>query len=106
MNEPKRTIPARQQEQLTPEERVARAQEAKRLVEHPLLREAFANLKLNYFEMFSRCSPEDIHGRDNVFHAARVLSEVEQHLRVVLSEGQIAQAQLDKIAARKAGKAT
>lgn len=101
----KPVIPARQQEQLTPEERVARAQEAQRLMAHPMLVEAFANLKLNYFEAFVQCPPENVHGRDQIFHAARVLDQVQQHLRIVVTEGKVTEAQMAKVANRAAGKA-
>lgn len=98
-------IPARQVEQLTPEEKVARAQEAQRLLENPLLREAFANLRLDYFEAFCGCPPDKVHERDQIFHAGRVIADVEQHLRVVMTQGKVTQAHLDKIAGRNAGKA-
>lgn len=101
----KKTIPARQQEQLTPEEKMARAQEAQRLLAHPMLTEAFANLKLDYFEAFCSCPPENVHGRDQIFHAARVLDQVQQHLRVVVTEGKVTEAQMAKVANRAAGKA-
>lgn len=96
-----RVIPARPVEQLTPEEKVARGQEAKRLMEHPLLRNAFANLRLDYFEAFCACPVEKVHDRDRLFHAASVIGQVEQHLRVAMQEGQVAQGQIDKLAARK-----
>jgi hypothetical protein len=99
-------IPSRDQEALTPEEKIARAQEAQRLLEHPLLREAFANLKLDYFEAFTQCDPANVHGRDNIFHSARVLESVQQHLRVIMQDGKVTQAQMDKVAARSAGRAT
>ena len=99
MAEQKRVIPARQQEQLTPEEKVARAQEAQRLLEHPMLREAFANLRLDYFEAFCACAPDKVHERDQIFHAGRVVADVEQHLRVVMTQGKLTQAQIDKVAA-------
>lgn len=101
----KPVIPARQQEQLTPEEKVARAHEAQRLLEHPMLREAFANLRLDYFEAFCACDPSRVHERDQIFHAGRVISDVEQHLRVVMTQGKLTQAQIDKVAGRAAGKA-
>ena len=98
MAEQKRVIPARQQEQLTPEEKVARAQEAQRLLEH-------ANLRLDYFEAFCACAPDKVHERDQIFHAGRVVADVEQHLRVVMTQGKLTQAQIDKVAARSAGRA-
>ena len=85
------------QEQLTKEQKIQRADEAKRLIEHPLLREAFANLRLNYFEAWVATPPEKINERDAVYHAARVLSDVETHLRITMSQGRIERAQIDKM---------
>jgi hypothetical protein len=96
-----RVIPARPVEQLTAEEKVARGHEAKRLMEHPLIRNAFANLRLDYFEAFCRCPVEKVHDRDRLFHAASVINDVEQQLRMAMQEGQVAQGQIDKMAQRK-----
>jgi hypothetical protein len=90
-----------QAEELTKEQKVLRAEEAKRLLEHPLLKEALANLKLNYFEAWVSTPPEKVNERDAVYHAARVLADVEAHLRIVISHGRIERAQIDRT---KAGK--
>lgn len=90
-----------EQNQLTKEQKVQRAEEAKRLLEHPLLREAFANLKFNYYEAWLATPPEKVNERDAVYHAGRVLADVEAHLRIVVSHGRIERAQIDKM---KAGK--
>lgn len=90
-----------QAEQLTKEQKIQRAEEAKRLLEHPLLKEALANLKLNYFEAWLNTPPEKVNERDAVYHAGRVLADVEAHLRIVVSQGRIERAQIDKM---KAGK--
>lgn len=90
-----------QSEQLTKEQKIQRAEEAKRLIEHPLIREAFTNLRLNYFEAWTATPPEKVNERDAVYHAARVLSDVEAHLRIVISQGRIERAQIEKM---KAGK--
>lgn len=86
-----------QVEQLTKEQKIQRAEEAKRLLEHPLLKEALANLKLNYFEAWVATPPEKVNERDAVYHAARVLADVEAHLRIVVSHGRIERAQIDKM---------
>jgi hypothetical protein len=91
------TIPS---ETLTREEKVARSEEAKRLMEHPLLREAFANLRLNYFEAWCSIPSDKVNDRDAVFHAARVLADVESHLRVVISQGRLEKAHIDKMKAK------
>ncbi len=89
-------------EALTKEQKISRADEAKRLLEHPLLREAFANLRVNYFEAWSNCPPEKVNDRDMIFHASRVLSDVEAHLRIVVSQGRLEKAHIDKMKASKA----
>lgn len=87
-------IPAVQSDALSVDQKMARAQEARRLLEHPMLKQAFANLKLNYFEAFCNCPPENVHDRDRVFHCAAVLADVETHLRLVMHEGSIAREQI------------
>lgn len=89
-------------DKLTQEQKISRADEAKRLLEHPLLREAFANLRANYFEAWVSSPADKVNERDAVFHAARVLSDVESHLRVVISQGRLEKLHIDKM---KSGKA-
>ena len=89
-------------ETLTKEQKISRAEDAKRLLEHPLLREAFANLRANYFEAWVECPADKVNERDAVFHAARVLSDVEAHLRVVISQGRLEKVFIDKMKASKA----
>jgi hypothetical protein len=84
-------------ETLTKEQKVARADEAKRLLENPLIREAFANLRLNYYEAWLAAPPDKVNERDAVYHAGRVLSDVEAHLRIVMSQGRIERAQIEKM---------
>lgn len=87
-------------EKLTPQEKVARAQEAQRLLEHPLMREAFANLRANYFEAWTATPPDKVNDRDGIYHANRVLSDVEAHLRIVVTHGKVEQAQIRKMLAK------
>jgi hypothetical protein len=86
-----------EQEKLTKEQKIQRADEARRLLEHPLIREALANLRLNYFEAWVATPPDKVNERDAVYHAARVLSDVEAHLRIIVSQGRIERAQIDKM---------
>jgi hypothetical protein len=64
------------------------------------LREAFANLRLNYFEAWCTIPSDKVNDRDAVFHAARVLADVESHLRVVISQGRLEKAHIDKMKAK------
>ena len=70
---------------LTPEELNQRADHAERLMQDPLLQEAFANLRINYFEEWMDTHPEDTQAREALYMAARAVSHVETHFRVVAS---------------------
>jgi hypothetical protein len=91
-----------QNDTLTKEQKISRAEEAKRLLEHPLLKEAFANLRINYFEAWLNTTPDKVNERDAVYHAGRVLSDVEAHLRIVVTQGRLEKAHIDKMKATKA----
>jgi len=90
------------QNQLTKEQKISRSEEAKKLLEHPLLQEAFANLRLNYFEAWTATPPDRVNERDGIYHAARVLEDVQAHLRIVVTHGRIERAQIDKMGKSRA----
>jgi hypothetical protein len=92
------------QEKLTPEQRAARGHEARRLLEHPLMVEAFANLRLNYYQAWADTPPDKVHDRDGIYHAGRVLDDVLTHLRIVMDNGKIERAQIKKMLDAKAEK--
>lgn len=101
----KTLIPARQERDLTPEERISRAAEATRLLEHPLMTEAFVNIQLDYFEAWCQTPPDKVNDRDAIYHAARVVADVQAHLRSIIASGKLTQANIDKITSRNAGRA-
>jgi DNA-binding SARP family transcriptional activator len=70
---------------LTPEELTQRANHVERLMQDPLLNEAFANLRINYFEEWMATDPKDTIGREALYMAARAVSHVENHFRLVIS---------------------
>lgn len=70
---------------LTPEELNQRADHAERLMQDPLLQEAFANLRINYFEEWLDTHPEDAQAREALYMAAKAVSHVETHFRLVAS---------------------
>jgi hypothetical protein len=75
--------------QLTKEELNQRADNAERLMQDPLMQEAFANLRIQYFEEWMDTQPDDARGREALYMAARAVSHVENHLRVVASRRSI-----------------
>lgn len=76
---------------------VERANQAKALLENPLLSESIAKLKEKYIEAWRNSSPEDMQGRERLFLAHGLVDQIYVHLRVVLGDGQIAAQQMDKL---------
>jgi len=70
---------------LTPEELTRRADHVERLMQDPLLNEAFANLRITYFEEWLATEPHDTTGRESLFMAARAVAHVESHFRLIAS---------------------
>jgi hypothetical protein len=76
---------------------VERGNQAKSLLENPLLGESAGKLKEKYFEAWRASSPEDIQGRERLFLAYGMVDQIYAHLRVLIGDGQIAAQQLDKL---------
>jgi hypothetical protein len=70
---------------LSAEELTRRADRAEALMADPLLQEAFANLRINYFEEWLATEPGDTPARESLFMAARAVQHVETHFRLVAS---------------------
>jgi hypothetical protein len=70
---------------LTPEELTKRADHVERLMQDPLLNEAFANLRISYFEEWMATDPKDTAAREMLYMAARTVSHVENHFRIIAS---------------------
>lgn len=74
-----------------------RARNAKALVDSPLLKEAFETLEQAYIEAWKRTQATDMISREKLFLAVNQVSKVRDHLIAVISKGQMAKAELDKI---------
>lgn len=88
--------------QLTKEQKVQRSEEARRLLEHPLMREAFANLRQNYYEAWRDTPPTSTDELAALHIASQVVAAVENHLRVVMAAGHVERAQLSRLGKRQA----
>jgi len=78
-----------------------RANEAKELLENPLLEEAFAQMESAYLADWRSSGLPDLEERERVWLAIKVLEEVKRHLRVVVENGVIAKRDIDRIAGRR-----
>ena len=78
-----------------------RANEAKELLENPLLEEAFTQMEAAYLADWRSSGLADLEERERIWLAIKVLEEVKRHLRVVVENGVIAKRDIDRIAGRR-----
>jgi len=84
---------------LTNEDKLALAQ-AKGIAaqqELKLVGEAFEDLKKGYIEAWSNSDPRDTAGREKIWAATTILTQVEKRLRSHVSNGKVAEQQLEAI---------
>lgn len=78
-----------------------KGQEAKDLLENPVLVEAFAILEREYLKAWRQSKPADQEERERLWLAVGILEELQRHLRVVVENGMMAKRDIDKISGRK-----
>jgi hypothetical protein len=78
---------------------IVRGAQAKALIDNELLAEAFARLDADYIAAWRATPATD--ARERLWQATQIVGKVRDHLTAVLSNGKLAQRQLDELAARK-----
>lgn len=71
---------------------------ARQLLEDETLVDAFKVLEEAYVAGWRRTTIEDVAGREKLFLAVNIVAKVRDHLAVVVTNGKLAQAELDDIA--------
>jgi hypothetical protein len=77
----------------------ARGARAKQLAENELLQEAFANLEESYVAHWRATKIDDVIGREKLFLAINVVGKVRSHLTSVMTNGRLAEKELQDLAA-------
>ena len=83
-------------EDLKRREEVQRGDEARRLLEEPLLVEAFAMLRQRYIAEWESSPARDTEGREKLWLMNRLISSVENQLKQLLETGKLASIQLEQ----------
>lgn len=78
-----------------------KGQDAKELLEHPVLVEAFAVLEGEYLKAWRQSKPADQEERERLWLAVGLLEEIQRHLRIVVENGTMAKRDIDKLSGRK-----
>jgi|SRR3954464_1449496 hypothetical protein len=76
---------------------IDRAAKAKSLIENEMLNEAFQTLEKSYMDAWRLTKAEDTNAREALFKAVHQIAKVKDHLHGVLSNGSIAQKEIDRL---------
>lgn len=76
-----------------------RAAKAQAELESPVIAEAFDALEAAYVEAWKNTAPGDVPGRERAWTALTVITRVKGHMARMISDGRVAQAELDQIVA-------
>jgi hypothetical protein len=83
---------------------ISRGARAKALIEDDLLRECLATMELTYIEKWRTTSVGQTEARERLWQAVNIVGLIRDHLRYVLDNGKIAQAELNKMVAEEKAK--
>lgn len=89
---------------MTEDEEVRRGHEARRLLENPLLIEAFKTIELELLTAWSESPAGDEKGREKLWVMTKLLNRVEQHVKSVALTGEMAQRSLAQRASALVGR--
>lgn len=73
---------------------------AQALLNDPYLKAAFDALEAQYIEAWKRASLRDVEGREKAWSAVQVLAQVQEHLSTIMTNGAIAQRDLEILTRR------
>jgi len=79
---------------MTPEQERQRGQDAKRLLEEPLLVEAFNTLEQEIIDKWKTAPARDVEGREKLWTMLHLLQRTRAHLESVMASGRLAEATL------------
>lgn len=79
---------------MTDEEAARRGEEARQLLEHPLLAEAFQTIRNEVTEQWQSSPARDVEGREKLWLTLRLLNRLEGQLQSAVETGKVARATL------------
>ncbi len=80
---------------------LARRARAEELLSNELLQEAFAALEARYGEEWRTTQFRDTDARERLWQAVNVLRKVKDHLAKIVSDGRLAQREIDQLIERR-----
>ena len=82
---------------MSPEQAAIRAEQARVLINDPLLTEAFETLERQYVEAWKQTDALNVAGKEKLHLAVNIIGKVRQHLTRVINDGALARKQIEEI---------
>jgi len=80
---------------------VSRGARANALMNDDLVSGALTQLEADYITAWSQTAPRDTDARERLWHAVQATRKFRDHLRMIVADGKLAQAEIDAMAARE-----
>jgi Ribonuclease G/E len=80
---------------------VSRGKQALALLENPVITECFDTLRSDYLKAWEATSARDTDARERLWQAVQIVGKVRTHLNSVVSNGKLAQREIDDAAGKK-----
>jgi hypothetical protein len=77
---------------------VTRAAQAESLLRRDILQAAFRTLEADYIKAWAATEPAETAARENLWRAVQILGDVRRHLASAVTDGKIAQTEIDRLA--------
>jgi len=72
-----------------------RAESAKRILDDPIVQEAFSTLRQEFLDRWENSPAQDTDARETLWLGLKILSRLEVHFESLIASGQMAKAQRD-----------
>ncbi|HEX2581240.1 MAG TPA: hypothetical protein VHL08_04620 [Dongiaceae bacterium] len=76
---------------MSPIQHIRRGEQAQRLLEEPLLRDAFSQLRQEYLSQWEETPARDTQAREFLWLSVKLIERVRQDLQSIMTTGQLAQ---------------
>lgn len=88
---------------MTKDEKIRRSEEAKRLLEHPLMKEAFDHIESECWRLFKQLAPTDVDGMAQIKAMQYMHTKYSAFLRSVVVNGAVEKLEIEHKRARPPG---
>jgi hypothetical protein len=86
---------------VTPEQEARRGDQAKRILEDEIYREAYDTIRKEIFDQWQSSPARDAEGREKLWLTLKILDRVNTHFVSVMESGKLARSRLDRLTGQR-----